>query len=126
VDLLDTHALIWSINSPHLLSSTVKRRIENKQVVLSAISFWELLLKKDRPDTPVKDPVLWWQTYVVGKGIDILPVQWFHLLPLANLPPLHKDPFDRILICQALKENLRLITKDKDIRRCANIVSCIW
>ena len=126
MDLLDTHALIWAINSPQLLSSSVKRLVQNRQVVVSAVSFWELLLKKDRPDAPVKDPVSWWRTHVAGKGVAILPVEWFHLLPLENLPSFHKDPFDRILICQALKQNLRLITKDKYIRRYKNVVSCIW
>ena len=124
--LLDTHALIWTFNAPRRLSPAVRKIVESQEAVVSSASLWELLLKKDRPGTPVKEPLTWWRTYVVDRGIRILPIQWFHLLALDGLPHLHKDPFDRILISQALKEDLRLITKDSSIRQYKGIVTCIW
>lgn len=97
--LLDTHALVWAVNVPERLTVSVRTWIEKRRVFVSAVSFWELLVKKNDPDAATRDPVHWWNTHVRDR-VEVVPIEWHHLLPLAILPPLHKDPFNRMLICQ--------------------------
>jgi PIN domain nuclease of toxin-antitoxin system len=122
--LLDTHALVWAVNIPERLPASVRSWIENGRTFVSTASFWELLVKKDEPGAPTRDPVQWWKTYI-NNHIDIVPIEWHHLIPLATLPRLHKDPFDRMLICQAIALGFRLVTLDEKIRQYKD-VTCTW
>ena len=74
----------------------------------------------------VTDAATWWQSYVAARRVPVLPIDASHLRRLGALPPLHKDPFDRILLSQAVHENLTLITADPRIQQYRSFVSVIW
>ncbi|WP_426667325.1 type II toxin-antitoxin system VapC family toxin [Mucilaginibacter sp. McL0603] len=118
--LLDTHTLIWAITEKGKLSSVARKTIENTDntILVSAISFWEITLKfsinkldisgflpEDLPGLSIKSGF---------NLIPLLPVESasYHHLPAIGL---HKDPFDRMLIWQAIQQELILISKDKNI-----------
>jgi PIN domain nuclease of toxin-antitoxin system len=126
--LLDTHALVWVINAPERLSPAVRGILEKGAVAVSVASLWEMLLKKGNPKNEiVPDPVSWWKTHVVDRGVKIFDIQYQHVGHLDQLPPIHKDPFDRILMCQCIVEGLRLITNDRIIRdHYQGMIHCVW
>ena len=99
------------------LSSAVRAAIESQTVRVSAVSLWELILKKRRAGAAVPDPLPWWDRYVSRAGVEVVPVRIGHLAELDRLPELHRDPFDRMLVAQARGERLRLITADKTLAR---------
>lgn len=118
--LLDTHALLWSLFEPQNLSSRVRGLLldENNDILVSPVVFWEISLKYSKGKlelegvTPGELP-----EYVANSGFDILPLApsdaaTFHALPKTA----HKDPFDRMLVWQAIRNGLTLISKDKGIR----------
>jgi PIN domain nuclease of toxin-antitoxin system len=117
VYLLDTHAIVWAIGSPEHLSAKIRDIIESGQTVVSAVSLWELIVKSSRKDAPVVRPTEWWERYIGRQGIEVLPIRVKHLEHLELLPKIHKDPFDRLLICQAVTEELTLVTCDAEIQR---------
>jgi PIN domain nuclease of toxin-antitoxin system len=112
--LLDTHLLLWAAGEPELLPEPARAAIEDLETELwfSAASLWEVAIKRGlgRPDFRV-DPRLLRQG-LLDNGYHELPVTGAHALALDLLPPLHKDPFDRILIAQAMVEGLTLMTSD--------------
>jgi PIN domain nuclease of toxin-antitoxin system len=126
VYLLDTHVLIWAYHKPERLSQAAVRAIESGAVTVSAASLWELELKRDKKGSPVADPTEWWSRYVTLRGVAVLGIQAYHIQRLASLPPIHKDPFDRILVCQALHEKMDLVTDDDQIRRYAEVLTPVW
>lgn len=117
MNVLDTHTLVWALNAPKRLSAPARRLVEQGDVVVSAVSLWELMLKKGRRNEIVPDPAAWWRRHVRGSGASILPILDSHIARLDALPPHHADPFDRILVCQAIHEGMRLVTNDKVLRR---------
>jgi PIN domain nuclease of toxin-antitoxin system len=127
VNLLDTHVLVWAVHEPNRLSPTAHRMIEQSDYYVSAASLWELVLKKGRVNEIVADPVDWWHRYVVATGTRILSMGWREIAHLDILPLHTKDPFDRILVCQAVLHGLRFITKDAAVRdHYQGIVNCVW
>jgi len=90
----------------------------------SVANLWELVLKSSKPGALVTDPVRWWEKYVTGTGIPALAIRTAHVRALAGLPELHRDPFDRILVAQALTEGLTLVSKDAALARYG--VPMIW
>jgi PIN domain nuclease of toxin-antitoxin system len=93
-------------------------------VTASVANFWELVLKARKPNALLADPLPWWEKYVVRARILTLSIRTAHIRKLANLPDLHKDPFDRILVAQALAEGLTLVTKDALLGRYG--VPVVW
>jgi PIN domain nuclease of toxin-antitoxin system len=125
--LLDTHSLIWAIHRPDRLSKKVSSIIGSGEVAVSAASLWELLLKKDKPAALIAEPASWWRRYVTGQSIEVLPIQACHVARLEDLPPHHKDPFDRILMCQALHEGAGLVTCDETLHlHYHRIIPLVW
>ena len=124
--LLDTHALIWAIAKPELLSKAAATAIKTGEIAVSAASLWELIVKKEKVDAPIKDPNAWWRRHVTIPGVAVLPIHAYHIKHLETLPQFHKDPFDRILICQAIHEGLRLITNDEAMRRYHQFAGFVW
>lgn len=121
--LLDTHALVWSISAPEKLSRKARRIVESGDVKASVVSYWELILKKSRPRAPVTDPVTWWERYVTRGSVEVLPLRVAHLTELDRLTELHRDPFDRVLLAQAIAENVSLLSRDSALGRYgANVV----
>ncbi len=108
--LLDTQLLLWALARPSKLPAAARRRIESAEVFVSAASIWEIAVKSAR-GTLRADP-----REVVDAlepaGFSLLSISGEHAARIAELPPLHADPFDRLLIAQALVEPMILLTND--------------
>lgn len=117
--LLDTHVLLWAAAEPQRLSSDAQALIseESSRLYFSAASIWEVVIKNSlqREDFHVDPHLL--RRGLVDNGYEELPVTSQHTLAVAHLPPLHKDPFDRILVAQAESEGFLLLTADSTVAR---------
>jgi len=115
--LLDTHIALWAITNDAKLKSPLRELIENQEnsVAVSAASVWEIAIKfgLNREAMPVSGAeVLHW--FLVA-GYELVPVTGDHAAAAAALPPIHHDPFDRLIVAQALYEPYRLVTHDKTV-----------
>ena len=117
--LLDTHLLLWAASEPQRLPVKARNLLLDpaNQLVFSAASLWEISIKNglERPDFNV-DPRRLWRMLLVN-GYRELPVTSEHTVAVNDLPPLHKDPFDRMLVVQARVEGLTLLTADKMVAK---------
>jgi PIN domain nuclease of toxin-antitoxin system len=117
--LLDTHLLLWAASEPERLSTKARALLlaPSNQLLFSAASLWEISIKNglERADFNV-DPRRLWRMLLVN-GYRELPVSSEHTIAVNELPPLHKDPFDRILVAQARVEGLLLLTADKAVAK---------
>ena len=117
--LLDTHLLLRAAGEPQRLSAKARNLLLDpaNQLVFSAASLWEISVKNglDRPDFNV-DPRRLWRMLLIN-GYRELPVTSEHTVAVNDLPSLHKDPFDRILVAQARVEGLTLLTADKAVAK---------
>jgi PIN domain nuclease of toxin-antitoxin system len=112
--LTDTHALVWAIDAPELLSVTARKAIERGEVIASVVNLWELMLKRGKKNALLSDPLPWWNRNIVGSGILVLGIHNVHVAALHDLPDLHGDPFDRILVAQCKVEGATLISRDRN------------
>jgi PIN domain nuclease of toxin-antitoxin system len=114
--LLDTHVLIWALENNPALSADAKENIIRPEnlVFVSAVSVWEIAIKKRLGRLTVPDNL---QEEIQIHRFTPLAVNYDHAELAGELPPIHKDPFDRMLIAQAVTEKLTLITRDEQIRR---------
>lgn len=122
--LADTHALVWALSDPDLLSVRARQVLGESEIIVSVASLWELVLKTGKKDALLQDPLPWWEKYVVGSRILTLAIRTSHVLALGRLPELHKDPFDRILVAQAIVERMPLVTKDSRLQQYG--VAVVW
>lgn len=117
--LLDTQLLLWAASEPERLSTKARTLLLDpaNQLMFSAASLWEVTIKNnlDRPGFKV-DPRRLWRMLLVS-GYRELPVTSEHIVAVNDLPQLHKDPFDRILVAQARVESLLLLTVDKAVAK---------
>ena len=115
--LLDTHLLVWAMGAPQRLPEGLAPMLEDPlhTPLFSVASLWELVIKKGlgRPDFNLEVPLL--RRTLLQSGWQELPIQASHALAVASLPPLHRDPFDRLLLAQAVAEGLLLITADQQL-----------
>ncbi len=127
--LLDTHAFIWLMAEPQKLS---KRGLEacqdeSNMILLSVASIWEILIKHQRGkleiDLPLEQIV---REQTEPGSLCLLPIQAEHVLSLSKLPTHHHDPFDRILMAQALYESAYLLSTDRLIQEYASQVKLFW
>ena len=121
--LLDTHIALWAILDSPLLPLQARLLIEDpgNDIVISAATIWEIAIKhalgKDMPIS-AGDAI----NYFREAGYEELAVTPRHAAYVENLPPLHADPFDRILVAQALTVPLRLVTHDKKVAAYGGVV----
>jgi PIN domain nuclease of toxin-antitoxin system len=121
--LLDTHAFLWFINGDEQISQKAKDAISDPDAIkyISIISLWEIAIKlnlgKLKLDFPFEDL----RKQVTLNGFDLLPLTFEHTLELTNLDLHHRDPFDRIIISQALAEGLTLISKDGNFEKYSDL-----
>lgn len=109
--LLDTHVALWILRDAPELSASARRSLtEAEAVYVSSVSLWEVVIKAALGKLDVDLDRL--QAQWLAAGIRALPLSWAHTLALRALPPLHRDPFDRMLIAQAVSEPLHLLTHD--------------
>ncbi len=115
--LLDTHLLLWAAGEPGKLSRAARRLIEdnNNELIFSAASLWELSIKSQigRDDFQV-DPRIFRRALFDNNYIE-LPITGEHAIAVLDLPAIHKDPFDRILVAQARCEGMTLLTADPQV-----------
>ena len=118
--LLDTCTFLWVVSQPTGLSQVASRafRDPENEVYLSAVSAWEIAVKHQLGRLPLPEAP---ERYVPRERerhlIKALPLDEDAVLHVHRLPPLHRDPFDRMLICQALAAMLTLVTPDEQIQR---------
>lgn len=111
--LLDTHTVLWWDNDQ--LPAAVTKRIQRAdRVYISAVSAWEITIKSELGKLEAKGSV---SDLIADYGFSELPVTVVHAERLRSLPPLHRDPFDRLLIAQALSEDLVFVTADRLIAK---------
>jgi len=112
--LLDTHLLLWAAGEPDRLPASARAMLDDprNEPLFSAASLWEIAIKRGlgRGDFQV-DPRLLYRG-LLDNGYAEVPVTGRHGVALDGLPPLHKDPFDRILVAQAIEEGIVLLTGD--------------
>lgn len=113
--LLDTHVFIWLATEPDRLTPRARALCQDvaHDLVLSLASIWEMQIKHQLGKltfaTSLADMIALQQAV---NGITLLPIELAHVLALQALPPLHKDPFDRMLLAQTMVEGLTLLTAD--------------
>lgn len=112
--LLDTHLLLWAAGTPEQLSPLARSLIEDSsnELIFSAASLWEIAIKRSlgRTDFQVDARVL--RRGLLDNGYQELAITSAHSVSIDMLPPIHKDPFDRILVAQAMIEGVILLTSD--------------
>jgi PIN domain nuclease of toxin-antitoxin system len=112
--LLDSHVVVWWAAFPEKLQENTREAIRSpdNDVLLSAASVWELGLKMARKKLTLPED---YAARLLAAGFEELPVTIGHASRAMKLPSLHGDPFDRLLIAQALEESLVLVTNDRAI-----------
>lgn len=125
--LLDTHAFVWWVLDDERLSDTARALILDRStvVLLSAASAYEMSVKAARGRLTLPEPA---ETYVAsrlaGEGFAPLPIQVSHAVRAGSLPPIHRDPWDRLIIAQGQLDDLPILTTDPAIGRYD--VETIW
>jgi len=117
--LLDTHFILWTLLEPTRLTPQVRAYIDDpsNEPVFSTASLWEIATKKalGNPRFQADPRVL--RSSMLAAGYIELPVLGDHAVAIAGLPPIHKDPFDRLLIAQSAVEGILFLTSDRVIAR---------
>ena len=112
--LLDTHAFLWWLADDPQLGTNARQLIEEGSniVYISAVSAWEISIKKSLGKLEAPDDL----GQILGQeGFEELPITFFHGERAGELPPIHRDPFDRMLVAQAQAEGLDIVTRDENI-----------
>lgn len=119
--LLDTHIIIWSVSAPQLLSEKAQRYITDAETIyVSAASIWEISIKIKLNKLQL-DLAAFIQE-IEKIGVQSLAINWKHAQLTKELPRYHRDPFDRILIAQAMSEPLTLLTNDTTLPQYSELV----
>ena len=110
--LLDSHVLLWALSDTSMLSGETRRLIADSSnyVAVSAVSVWELGIKAAQGKLWIPDDL---EAVIRRTGFAELTITFAHAGEAAALPPVHSDPFDRMLVAQARIEQLELITRDR-------------
>ncbi|MSO83504.1 MAG: PIN domain-containing protein [Acidobacteria bacterium] len=118
--LLDTNATLIALTNPAALSRRMRKAVLTGPNHLSVVVYWEVLLKTMTGALDVGEPRTWWLDALDQSAATPLVLRPEHVSEVYTLPPIHKDPFDRILIAQASVEDLTLLTTDGEISRYAS------
>ena len=112
--LLDTHILLWALSEPERVPTQARSMLSNdsNQLYFSVASIWETAIKASRHSNFNVNPILLRET-LLGNSYEEWKISSQHAITAANLPSIHKDPFDRILIAQAIVERALFITADR-------------
>jgi PIN domain nuclease of toxin-antitoxin system len=112
--LIDTHLLLWAAGEPDRLSAAARIMLEDpaNQLLFSAASLWEVAIKRrlGREDFQVDARLL--RRGLLDNGYQELAITSEHAVAIDGLPPIHKDPFDRLLVAQSIVEGITLLTAD--------------
>jgi PIN domain nuclease of toxin-antitoxin system len=114
--LLDTHAFLWFVTGDPKLSDAAASLLADPdtRVFVSVVSAWELVIKLRTGKLALSEPIAdWWAANTVGNDFEVLGITAEDVLAVDPLPLHHRDPFDRLLIAQAITHDLRLVTADE-------------
>jgi PIN domain nuclease of toxin-antitoxin system len=112
--LLDTHAFLWFYAGDERLGATSKALIDNpdNECFLSIASVWEMGVKTSIGKLELRVDFAGLASFMAANKIELLPISFGHIQQLQHLPFYHRDPFDHLLIAQAVTENLTLLSRD--------------
>ena len=114
--LLDTHALLWWLADSPTLPDSARKRIANPDhdIYVSAVSAWEIAIKRElgKLRAPLELAGI-----IEEEGFTELPIRLQHAEQAGRLPPIHRDPFDRMLVAQAATHDMTILTRDETIAR---------
>lgn len=113
--LLDTHAIIWYVSGSTELSQTAKDIMETKRCFFSFASLWEIAIKQAKGTLQFNIDIPKLKTVLEDEEFIYLPPTEFDAEAIKALPDIHKDSFDRLLIAQAIENNLTIVTTDSKI-----------
>jgi len=124
--LVDTHAMLWFAAGDDRLSSMARSAIEDAGTLsyISIASCWEMAIKCSLEKLQLEIPLKSFIDERVDEGFRILPIETQHLPELTTLPFHHRDPFDRLIICQAMAEDMPICTGDSHFSKYA--VTIVW
>jgi PIN domain nuclease of toxin-antitoxin system len=124
--LLDTHAFLWFVTGDERLSARARQAMENAdaELFLSAASIWEMAIKSCLGRLTLPAPLSEYVAEKLEHGFRVLPVDWTHAVAVEKMPFHHRDPFDRLLVAQAVAEGMPLVSADPEFR--AYKVKVIW
>ena len=113
--LLDTHLLLWAALFPERLPQRASHLINDVGNLLyfSTASIWEISIKLTRPRNDLDIDMRHWRAGLLSNGYTELTINSLHAMSVRDLPDIHKDPFDRLLLAQAMREDLTLVTADE-------------
>jgi PIN domain nuclease of toxin-antitoxin system len=117
--LLDTQLLLWAAAEPERLPAATRRMIDDRRnkPVFSAASLWEVAIKSGLGRADFRADARLLRRGLLDNGYDELPITGEHAVAISNLPPIHKDPFDRMLVSQSAIEGILLVTADPIVAR---------
>ena len=115
MDLLDTHAILWHVSGSNELSQTAKNIMETKRCFFSFASLWEIAIKQAKGTLQFNIDIPKLKNVLEDEEFIYLPPTEFDAEAIKTLPDIHKDPFDRLLIAQAIENNLTIVTTDSKI-----------
>ncbi len=117
--LIDTHILLWYIAGDKRITRGIRKKIEddNNVIFLSIVSLQEITIKESIGKLKLKGSLKDLKNYLDEKGIKILEFDIDDLEKLQSLPCHHQDPFDRLIVSQAMTKSLEIITNDKQIEK---------
>ncbi|MBA3597442.1 MAG: type II toxin-antitoxin system VapC family toxin [Methylibium sp.] len=120
--LLDTHIFLWMLRDARELSAQARRLIvAADELHVSSVSLWEAAIKAAAGKLTIDMPRM--EAQLLATGCRPLPMTWAHALAYRDLPPLHRDPFDRMLVAQAMSEPLHLLTHDAALAAYSHLVT---
>ena len=124
--LLDTHVLVWAATTPERLGDATGLIAGADNRLLSAVSVWEVAIKQRLGKLSVGSDVRTWTRRVARElELDHLPVTAGHAAAVEHLPDVHRDPFDRILVAQAVAEGALLLTADERLTGYGDVVRLV-
>ncbi len=113
--LLDTCVLLWWFDDPTLLSEQALTAIKDQdnKIIVSVVSAWEIAIKKALGKLESPENL---KEMITDSEFELIPINYEHAWQVKDLPPHHRDPFDRLLVSQATIENLTLVTRDPKLK----------
>ena len=122
-NLLDTHIVLWFLNGERL-PEKIKELIQSGENFVSVVSLWEVAIKMNLNKYTFNGGFQAFRELVKKNGFNILPIRDEYMAKLFDLPFIHRDPFDRLLVATTIVENMTIITADENIQKYD--VSWIW
>lgn len=124
--LLDTAAFLWAVSDPAKLSPAARTLIESRRhpIFVSVASLWEVVVKAQKGLFHLDDPPVWLEAGLQSLQAEVLPIRPAHVYMVHQLPMIHRDPFDRILLAQSASEGWVLVSHDPAVRQYA--VPTVW